>query len=483
MLLTLYALLSPAAAQAGPTGGIALGKYRTFAESPIGPAWWMALRGGVAIVPQFDLEIEGNWGQGLTREHGIVYDLLSLRGSALFHFTPDRRADLFIDAGIGGQSLNIHRDGEGLSPGPDDEALYQNPSSDLLVHAGPGVIVHLAGPVHLRGDLRWLGSFGNNPTESASDTFQNVEWTIGLDFRRELPPDIDGDGYPNKEDGCPNDAEDFDDFEDEDGCPEADNDKDTIVDDDDQCDSEKEDFDGFEDDDGCPERDNDKDGLTDKRDECPNRAEDKDGFEDEDGCPDKDNDGDGIADAKDRCPDHAEDVDGWEDDDGCPDKDNDDDRIADVRDLCPNQPENYNKIDDEDGCPDDAPPPPPLPDIKKFTGVIAGITFETGKANIRASSYPTLTEAARTLIAYPDVRIEIQGHTDAVGSDAKNLSLSQSRADAVRTWLLSAGVPSDRIRAVGYGETRPLADNGTDAGRAENRRVEFRLLNEDGTLR
>lgn len=101
----------------------------------------------------------------------------------------------------------------------------------------------------------------------------------------------------------------------------TDQDNDGINGSDDLCPDEAEDFDGFEDDDGCPEVDNDGDGILDANDKCPNDAEDKDGFGDQDGCPDLDNDGDGIPDAADKCPNDAEDKDGVEDEDGCPEYD------------------------------------------------------------------------------------------------------------------------------------------------------------------
>jgi len=99
--------------------------------------------------------------------------------------------------------------------------------------------------------------------------------------------DTDGDGLLDSQDGCPELAEDIDDFEDEDGCPDTDNDKDGVLDENDQCINEREDKDGYEDDDGCPESDNDGDGINDEQDRCPNMAEIVSGFKDEDGCPDK----------------------------------------------------------------------------------------------------------------------------------------------------------------------------------------------------
>jgi hypothetical protein len=101
-------------------------------------------------------------------------------------------------------------------------------------------------------------------------------------------PDADGDGILDSDDACDNEPEDFDGFQDTDGCPDPDNDNDGIPDGDDACDNEPEDFDGFEDTDGCPDPDNDGDGILDVDDACPNEPEDFDGFQDTDGCPDPD---------------------------------------------------------------------------------------------------------------------------------------------------------------------------------------------------
>jgi outer membrane protein OmpA-like peptidoglycan-associated protein len=98
---------------------------------------------------------------------------------------------------------------------------------------------------------------------------------------------------------------------------------------------------------------------------------------------------------------------------------------------------------------------------------------------IRSSSERTLSESLAVLEQYPDLRMEVQGHTDSVGDDNGNLDLSQRRADAVVRWFVDHGVDPARLRAIGYGETLPVADNDSDAGRAENRRVEFRLLHHD----
>ena len=132
-----------------------------------------------------------------------------------------------------------------------------------------------------------------------------------------------------------------------------DRDGDGIADSSDQCPDAPEDYDDFKDDDGCPDPDNDGDGVPDVNDRCPNAPGPRG-----DGCPrsvGSDRDGDGIADAFDKCPDDPEDKDGFEDADGCPDPDNDKDGILDAKDRCPNDPETYNGYQDEDGCPDKKP--------------------------------------------------------------------------------------------------------------------------------
>ncbi len=288
--------------------------------------------------------------------------------------------------------------------------------------------------------------------------------------------DRDGDGIVDSDDECPDDPEDLDEFEDADGCPDLDNDADGIPDTSDVCPDDAEDVDGFEDTNGCPDPDNDNDGLLDGQDSCPDDAEDVDGFEDTDGCPEDDNDGDGVVDSQDGCPNVPEDLDRWEDSDGCPDPDNDGAQILDPDDLCPNDPENYNDFKDDDGCPDDT--------IAVVTGekivILEKILFVTGKDRILRRSYPVLEAVQTTLEENPRItKIRIEGHTDDRGSDSYNQRLSESRASAIMRYLVEAGIDPDRLVAVGYGEARPIDDNGTEEGRERNRRVEFTILEQD----
>ena len=258
---------------------------------------------------------------------------------------------------------------------------------------------------------------------------------IGIIFEPNIG-DRDGDGYKDDVDACPSEPEDFDDFEDADGCPEPDNDKDGILDEDDKCPLNPEDKDEFEDEDGCPEgnkNDRDGDGLLDDVDQCPDDPEDFDKFQDEDGCPDPDNDQDGILDVDDLCPNDPEDKDGWEDEDGCPDPDNDKDRILDNDDRCPNEPETRNGFEDEDGCPDRG--------RVILTGtkieILDKVFFEYNKAIIKSESFPILDAVAATLEGNPDIQlIEVQGHTDERGNDAYTLDLSTKRAAAVKQYLI-----------------------------------------------
>ncbi|HEY4176464.1 MAG TPA: hypothetical protein VGM90_06520, partial [Kofleriaceae bacterium] len=188
------------------------------------------------------------------------------------------------------------------------------------------------------------GGVGVQPDKTANP---DARAFIGIVFEPNIG-DRDGDGLKDDVDKCPDDPEDFDQFEDEDGCPEPDNDRDGILDEDDKCPLIPEDKDGFQDEDGCPEgdkNDRDGDGILDNVDKCPDDPEDFDQFQDEDGCPDPDNDQDGILDVDDLCPNDPEDKDGFEDEDGCPDLDNDKDRILDKDDKCPNEPETYNGLD------------------------------------------------------------------------------------------------------------------------------------------
>lgn len=108
--------------------------------------------------------------------------------------------------------------------------------------------------------------------------------------------------------------------------------------------------------------------------------------------------------------------------------------------------------------------------------ILSELQFETAKSAIRPSSYASLDILADFLKRKSAIRIEIAGHTDSEGDDQMNLTLSRDRANAVKAYLISKGVPEKQLRAVGYGETRPVADNSTASGKQQNRRTEIRIL-------
>ena len=315
--------------------------------------------------------------------------------------------------------------------------------------------------------------------------------------------DADNDGIHDSRDECRTQKEDLDGFKDADGCPDDDNDGDGIADAQDKCRNDAEDQDGFLDVDGCPDLDNDGDGFLDVVDKCPVIAETVNGFQDDDGCPDiADRDGDGINNQNDSCPDEAEDKDSFEDADGCPDPDNDGDGTLDGNDKCievVGPVENFgcpdtdrdsdSVIDRLDNCPDE-------PGTLKNQGcknkqlvvirdgrldILDVVYFKFNKDEILTKSNKLLDNVARVLNVHTEIaKVQVQGHTDSQGNDAYNLDLSRRRAKQVMQYLISHGVDAARLESEGYGETQPIADNKTVAGRATNRRVVFQILGAQG---
>jgi outer membrane protein OmpA-like peptidoglycan-associated protein len=476
----LLALSGPAMAKGEPgvTFSVAGGGVWTDPNENLDSSWVVMPRLGYGINDRFGLETEVGITQGATRAFEYGYSATTPRLSAVVNLAPGAMFSPFLAAGAGLIYKDVHRPTTTVAEQSlegTDIGNYKNPDTDMIVAGGPGFHLVLSGPLSLRVDFRSVVNIGSEPHGDIPDQFYNWEVVAGFAWRdAERRRDTDGDGLVDKVDECVLDPEDRDDFQDADGCPDEDNDEDGIADEDDDCRDDPEDMDRYKDRDGCPEDDNDKDGLVDEVDECPNKPEDLDGRNDQDGCPDEDNDEDGIGDLMDQCPNHPEDVDDFQDDDGCPEPDNDGDAILDIRDACPLEAETYNQNSDEDGCPDDLPPPPK--EIERFTGVIHGINFKSGSDEITVDSYKVLDEAAAVLVRYPEIRLEVQGHTDSDGSEAYNLDLSARRARSVVLYLANRGVEPARLEYVGYGEGRPLMPGNRPAAKAVNRRVEFHIL-------
>lgn len=173
----------------------------------------------------------------------------------------------------------------------------------------------------------------------------------------------------------------------------------------------------------------------------------------------KDSDGDGVPDDKDRCP--GTPAGARVDAQGC-ELDSDGDGVVDALDQCPDTPKG-DKVDTR-GC------------TLASTIILRGVNFDNDTAQIRADARPILDDAVATLKRYPQLKVEVAGHTDSRASEAYNLELSQRRAQAVVDYFVQMGVDAGRLSAKGYGESQPIADNATAEGRAANRRVELRIL-------
>jgi len=280
-------------------------------------------------------------------------------------------------------------------------------------------------------------------TAFEDDNFDYFQHTAGITISFG-GKDTDGDGVYDKDDECP-DTPGLAEFN---GCPDSDGDG--IIDKEDSC----PDTAGLAEFDGCPDADDD--GIADPNDECPNEA----GTEALNGCPDAD--GDGIADKNDECPDEA----GPEANDGCPYPDSDSDGVLDKDDMCPD----VAGTQSNNGCPE------VTEEVQKELNEYAKtINFETGKTTITKDSEESLEAIISILDEYPNAKFTVEGHTDSVGSDQNNMRLSEARALSVKSYLVNNGVDEFRLSSAGFGEERPIADNSTRAGRAENRRVEINL--------
>ncbi|MEM6964251.1 MAG: OmpA family protein [Bacteroidota bacterium] len=258
-------------------------------------------------------------------------------------------------------------------------------------------------------------------------------------------PDTDGDGIADGDDSCPTVAG-LTQFK---GCPDTDGDG--LADANDKCPTEAGPAANL----GCPYGDSDGDGVTDDVDLCKDQA----GLAKFDGCPDSDSDG--VADKDDDCPNRA----GMKQFRGCPDTDGD--GVSDNKDKCPTEA----GLKSNDGCPE------VVKEVQEAVSFAANnIEFKINSSTIKTSSYTDLDNIANILEQYPEYNVAISGHTDNIGKDNYNLWLSERRAKSCMTYLTNKGISPTRMTATGYGETQPIGDNKTAAGRQMNRRVEFSLF-------
>jgi outer membrane protein OmpA-like peptidoglycan-associated protein len=374
--------------------------------------------------------------------------------------------------------------------------------------------------IRIEGRMDWLAKSVLSPTEGSAINF-GAAAVISVFAFGGAPRDADGDGVGNASDQCPDTPrgarvddvgcpQDFDGdgvyagidqcpdtpagaFVNEVGCP-TDTDNDTVFDGIDVCPNTPEG--ATVDDNGCP-LDADQDGVFDGLDQCPDTP--LGATVDADGCP-LDGDLDGVYDGLDQCPDTPAGV--TVDETGCP-ADLDGDGVLNAVDQCPDTPPGTEV--DERGCPPalrDSDGDGVLDDQDRCPGtsvgvpvdavgcailfvvaegvtrplVLRGVHFEFNRSALTPDSRPILDEVAASLLAHTDVRIEIGGHSDSVGRRSYNMRLSLQRAQSVKAYLARQGVDPSRMETRGYGPDAPIADNGTGEGRAQNRRVELRLL-------
>jgi len=388
--------------QGGVTGQLTLVAERRLGRLRVGA------NGGLRYLPDGDREYRDSGGSALPFTGGVIQVGSTVPfGAALGYGVVPGKVDLITEL-FGAVPLT----GENYLP--------------LEALAGAKLYLAKSSYFTIGGGLGLAPSEGGNPDARAFlgivfEPAPVVRQTDRIPDRVDAPPaeppilDRDGDRIVDVEDDCPDDPEDYDDFEDQDGCPDLDNDDDKILDVDDLCPNEAEDVDRFEDADGCPELDNDNDRILDRDDQCPRI------------------DGQSVQ------------------------------ETAEV----------YNGRDDGDGCPDGR----VRIDVSTQIYILDEIHFEYDSDVIRRMSFPILDEIAQTLLFNDDVRlVEVQGHTDERGSDAYNLDLSQRRSESVVRYLSEAGVAPERLQAVGYGESVPKNQAHGEKAWAENRRVEFHIL-------
>ena len=434
------------------------------------PAWWIAPGGGVVWIPNefgtettrptfggilgfrlsptWALEARGHFTSSDFESTGMgSLDLLHGEGSLTWFLTRSAFKP-YVTAGAGA----IRASG---GSGSDETKFAWN--------GGAGFHIGLSNAVALRLDGRVV-SYKVDTTTGEEYKYQSeIFGALAFGFGG-APRDGDADGVPDKLDQCPGTP--IGARVDSNGCP-VDGDGDGVPDGLDQCEGTP--TGATVDEKGCP-GDADGDGVYDGVDQCastPTGAK-----VDAKGCP-TDADKDGILDGLDQCDNTPADC--TVTSGGCP-VDADDDGVCDGVDKCPDTPANVRV--DRNGC--------PIEVSQKETELLdtgmirlQDVNFDTGKATVKAESEAVLDEVGNILARWPELRIEIGGHTDSRGSDARNQELSEARAKAVLDYLLNKfpELSPSQFTSKGYGEAQPVAPNTTQLGMAKNRRVEFKVLN------
>jgi len=363
----------------------------------------------------------------------------------------------------------------------DDEVAVASVVSDVGDYDNDGILNTKDTCPYEPGLADANGCPNDQDGDGIDDYYDRCPGTAGIKKNKGCPElmdkDIDGDGFVGEADRCPDiagtDA----------GCP-PDFDKDGVANDIDECPKQR----GPAANNGCPP-DQDLDGVPDGIDKCPQVS----GIKENNGCP-ADADQDGIYDNEDRCPEIA----GVEANDGCP-SDQDRDGVYDKVDKCPDEkgPSSNDGCplaladkdgdgvpDTEDKCPNKAGPAASkgCPEIemtvaekKVIEEAISSVVFLPASANLTEYSKGLVIKIAALMKKYPDTKLKISGHTDSLGQENDNLELSRNRAAICLLLIAKQGIDKGRMSSDGFGETKPIAENKSKAGRQKNRRVEFEL--------
>jgi len=401
------------------------------------------------------LEAGGSFAQtkGLRRNgtDGADVTMFNVSGSLIAQLSNDSRWGAFYLSAGGGYT-------QYKADGIDDNHFG-------TFEGAAGWRIPLSGVVSLRLEARNLLNVPKKDWTTANQADQ--QYWGGLTFGwGGKPKDTDGDGVPDKKDKCPDTPKGA--TVNAQGCP-TDSDGDGVYDGLDKCLGTPK---GAKvDASGCP-TDSDGDGVYDGIDQCPDTP--KGATVDAKGCP-SDTDGDGVMDGLDQCPNTPKGA--TVDAKGCP-TDSDGDGVPDGIDQCPNTPAGL-KVD-SNGC--------PIEVTEKETELLdtgmirlQNVNFETGKSALLPESYPALDEVGGILLKWPQLQIEIGGHTDSRGRVMKNQALSEARAQAVKDYLVDKfpGLAAAQLTVRGYGSNRPLVPNTSALNMSKNRRVEFKVLNRD----
>ena len=427
---------------------------------------------GIWLPYNLSLEAEGSIAKPKTRSapEGEGVSVKSGYGALLYNIPVGPRTWGYAKLGYGGTRY--------ADPDNCVGAILCGNASSYLV--GLGVRFAITPELLGRGELAIYPNKGT--TDAGEVKFTNYGLNLGLSYMlgSKPLPDSDADGVPNKRDRCANTLSGAQ--VDGSGCP-VDSDSDGVANGVDRCANTP--LGATVDPRGCPS-DGDGDNIADGVDRCPDTPAGV--LVDSSGCP-RDSDGDTIPDGLDRCSDtpRGATVDAL----GCP-GDEDGDGTLDGLDRCPRtsagvtvgptgcprgQPGRAAPADTAPQRPAQPAPAPAAPAASFATPmVLTGVSFGTGSARLQPGSYVELDSIAKVLMANPNLRVEIGGHTDNAGSPADNQHLSTLRAEAVRNYLIAKGVPFQQVVSRGYGATMPRTGDNSPQGRALNRRVEIRPL-------